>query len=718
MQLDTIRTAHMPNGTKWLRSLRVAEGNVARWESAADNPDRVRIAIRKAETRVAYDIQLNLPRLAVRSGHQYALSFLARSDEPRAIGVGCARDHAPWSNLGLYTRIDLVTEWRSFELSFVATEDQEDARIHYDVGENGISVEISAVALRSLSDGRFVHPGLPAPTETSALQSTPIEPSVGVGAVSFGLFGRLTPIGDNFGLGRGRPIDRYYIERFLASHREDVRGRVLEIRDNVYTRRFGGDRVTKSDVIDVVASDPHVTIVADLSSAAHIPANAFDCIIFTQTLQFIYDSRAVLRTLQRILRPGGVLLATFSGISQNTGSKHDDAWYWNFTSVSARRLFEEAFAPTHVAIDTFGNVLAAMSFLHGLAFEELRLEELDYKDPAYEVIIAVRAEKPASDCGHTGVTRHTSHPVRQASGGKALILLYHRVTTVSSDPWSLCVSPRHFSEHLETLHRLGELVPLQHVLTDAARWNSSKPIIALTFDDGYVDNLMIAKPILDRYGVPATVFVTTGYVGGRREFWWDELERLMVSPVTLPQFLELTLRGKGHRWAAGEERLALCKSVRQALLPLTDAEREDAFNQLEVWSGSAHEVRPTHRALTGEEIVDLARGDLIEIGAHTVTHPVLLGLSTAEQENELRRCKATLEGLVDKEITSFAYPYGSFDAAATGLVRDIGFARACTTSARLVGRGTDPYRLPRFGVLDWNGEELNERLWMWLAGDA
>jgi len=216
-----------------------------------------------------------------------------------------------------------------------------------------------------------------------------------VGRVGFASLRRTTPISRVWGSDRGLPIDRYYIERFLSVHASDVRGHVLEIGSDTYTRRFGGDQVARSDVLFVAEGNPKATIVADLTSNNHIPSGIFDCILLTQTLQFIYDVRAALRTLDRILKPDGILLATFPGISQI--SRYDmDRWgdYWRFTSLSSRRLFEEVFPSAQVTVEAHGNVLTALTFLHGLAVQELRQEELDFQDPDYEVLIAVRAVKP------------------------------------------------------------------------------------------------------------------------------------------------------------------------------------------------------------------------------------------------------------------------------------------------------------------------------------
>ncbi len=206
---------------------------------------------------------------------------------------------------------------------------------------------------------------------------------------------RLKPISNKFGFDRGFPIGRYYIERFLLTYASNIQGHVLEIRDNNYTRKFGGDRVIKSDVLHVKEGNPMATIVADLTCADNIQSDAFDCIIFTQTLQFIYDVRAAIRTLYRILKPGGVLLATCHGISQI--SRHDMVrWgeYWRFTTLSARLLFEEVFPVENIEVRAHGNVLTAIAYLYGLAVEELTKQELEYHDPNYELMITIKAVKP------------------------------------------------------------------------------------------------------------------------------------------------------------------------------------------------------------------------------------------------------------------------------------------------------------------------------------
>jgi len=215
-----------------------------------------------------------------------------------------------------------------------------------------------------------------------------------VGRIRFGQLRRTEPFTRDFGNSRGLEIDRYYIEKFLSEHAPDIHGHVLEIKHNTYTMKYGGDRVTKSDVLHKVEGNPDATIVADLSNADHLPSNTYDTIIFTQTLQFIYDIQSTVTTLHRLLKPGGILLATVSGMAQI--SREDfEQWgeYWRFTSLSVRLLFEDVFLKENVKVCSYGNVLTAISFLEGLAVEDLKKKELDAMDPNYELIISVRAIK-------------------------------------------------------------------------------------------------------------------------------------------------------------------------------------------------------------------------------------------------------------------------------------------------------------------------------------
>ena len=205
--------------------------------------------------------------------------------------------------------------------------------------------------------------------------------------VRLGSLRRTTPVAGDFGYQRGGPVDRYYIERFLEEHQADISGRVLEVGERMYTERYGND-VEQSDVLDIDPNNPVATVIADLNDARQLAPNTYDCIILAQVLQLIFELDAAIETIERILRPGGVVLLTAPGISQIAPEMD---WHWSFTQKSIERLVGHHFDERQV--QTFGNVLAAVGLLHGLGAPEFSAEELDALDDAYPVIVAVRAVK-------------------------------------------------------------------------------------------------------------------------------------------------------------------------------------------------------------------------------------------------------------------------------------------------------------------------------------
>jgi SAM-dependent methyltransferase len=208
-----------------------------------------------------------------------------------------------------------------------------------------------------------------------------------------GTIRRTTPLSDHWGRDRGTPLDRYYIEHFLAGASNVIRGRVLEVMNADYTRRFG-TAVERSDVLDIDPANPAATIVADLANADHIPSETFDCFILTQTLQYIYDIRSAVGHAHRILRPGGTLLCTVPTVSR-IARRELQSEYWRFTAAACSRLFGDVFAGGVVEVRSHGNVLAAVAFLVGMAREELSSRELDRADPFFPVIVTVQARKAA-----------------------------------------------------------------------------------------------------------------------------------------------------------------------------------------------------------------------------------------------------------------------------------------------------------------------------------
>jgi glycosyltransferase involved in cell wall biosynthesis len=214
------------------------------------------------------------------------------------------------------------------------------------------------------------------------------------GPINFGSFQRCTPISRQFGFDRGMPVDRYYIEKFLEDHANGIRGRVLEVGDDAYSRRFGGGAVTQQDILHVVPGFPTATIVADLAAAPHIPSQSFDCVILTQTLHYIFDLQGAAATLHRILKPGGVALITLPGVSRICRDQEDtESDCWRFTTASGRKLFARPFGPDNIDVRAYGNVKTAVAFLEGLAAKDLTKADLEKHDPDYQVVIAVTARK-------------------------------------------------------------------------------------------------------------------------------------------------------------------------------------------------------------------------------------------------------------------------------------------------------------------------------------
>ena len=327
-----------------------------------------------------------------------------------------------------------------------------------------------------------------------------------------------------------------------------------------------------------------------------------------------------------------------------------------------------------------------------------------------------------------------------------LILSYHRVADVHSDPWGLCVTPDHFARQMEVLRAEASPMPLADMVA-AIRAGAAPPhAVAVTFDDGYVDNLVAAKPCLARREIPATVFITTGYVASGRQFWWDALHDVLLGRPTLPPSLALEIDGTTHRWELGTgERLApetmathrnwrawtpaptprhaLYVSVWNLLRPLAEAPRLDVLDRLTAWADSAggqHTAdRPTtspDRAVTPLEMTALADGGLIALGAHTITHPLLTSLSPTAQREEIAGSRTALEDLTGACVSTFAYPFGDCDAQTLAAVADAGLALACAGGPGRVDRASDPLRLPRVQVDDWDAEEFRGRLADWFRG--
>ena len=318
----------------------------------------------------------------------------------------------------------------------------------------------------------------------------------------------------------------------------------------------------------------------------------------------------------------------------------------------------------------------------------------------------------------------------------ALILVYHRISDSSLDPWSLSVRPDHFAEHLAVLRRSFYPTSLQQIaraLQGDETLNNKSMII--TFDDGYADNLDVARPLLERFDLPATMFLITGAIGCPEEFWWDELTSLLLKPHPLPVQLDLSIDGRVFSWQLGQAteykeadykqysgwraaqppptfRHVLYLHLWQLIHPLPSDKRKKVMSDLRMWARYPSNSG-SHRILDEKDCIELAQGAGIEIGAHTVTHPSLASLSVALQRKEILDSKAQLEKILNQPIKSFSYPFGKqhdYSPATTALVQEAGFSVACSNISGVVNTTTDPFQLPRVHIHDCGGDEFENRL--------
>ncbi len=333
--------------------------------------------------------------------------------------------------------------------------------------------------------------------------------------------------------------------------------------------------------------------------------------------------------------------------------------------------------------------------------------------------------------------RHVARTLKNRFVGQGLILLYHRVGDVGSDPWMLNVRPDNFKEQLQIMREVARPLTLNQLVQILRKGKTPHRALAVTFDDGYANNLYNAKPLLEHYDIPATVFIATGFTDQNREFWWDELERVFLHAKELPTILDLEIRNKPYHAILSEgpadrsnvslacekhkptARQSAYQSVYKLLHPLPLSEKTEVLEQLVTWASDESSNRANYRPLATNEILKLADGGLVDIGAHTVTHPVLSSQTTAVQSEEIRQSKAHLEQIMGRAVTSFAYPHGQpsdYTLETATLVREAGFASACVASRGSIRGGTDLFHLPRLHVQDWDGEEFRKVLFHSLYG--
>ncbi|MCC9138945.1 polysaccharide deacetylase family protein [Pontibacter silvestris] len=329
---------------------------------------------------------------------------------------------------------------------------------------------------------------------------------------------------------------------------------------------------------------------------------------------------------------------------------------------------------------------------------------------------------------------------------QAMVLMYHSIAEPESDVWDIAVSPANFEQQLQELKKAGNVVPLKE-LTDGVYNKSLKNnSIAITFDDGYVDNFSTAKPLLEKYNLPATFFIASGYLGQAREFWWDELEHLILFTEQLPLAITITINNilvevsldeeatlnkvlwqKHKVWKAfvekpASKRCRLYLELWQQLKALPEDELLQHLQSIRSWAGVARSVRTGAISMAVEQLQELEQHTLFDIGAHTVTHPALALHKRAYQRQELLLNKSFLEKTLNQTIELLAYPYGSYNGYSMAEAYEAGFKAAFTTEGKVISEGDHPYSLARFQVKNWTGAEFKQQLQLWkskkLAAEA
>jgi peptidoglycan/xylan/chitin deacetylase (PgdA/CDA1 family) len=325
---------------------------------------------------------------------------------------------------------------------------------------------------------------------------------------------------------------------------------------------------------------------------------------------------------------------------------------------------------------------------------------------------------------------------------RAAILAYHRVAELPSDPQLLAVTPENFEKHLQIIRQHFTILSPEQLCKALEGGDLPARAVVVTFDDGYADNLYAAKPLLERYEVPATIFVTTGYIGREREFYWDELEGLLLQPGTLPRELRLRIKGKIFAWDLGEAaqypeetwekhrhwnllhksipgpRQQIYQRLQNVLRPLADSERDQVLAELWDWKGEKPYGRHSHGILSEDEVTRLGAGGLVSIGSHTANHLLLSSAARAEGIKEILESKATLEQILEHPVTGFSYPYGTWTAytkKTVDIIREAGYEWACAAFPGVVAKKTDRWQLPRFLVRNWDGKEFRKHLDRWVG---
>jgi peptidoglycan/xylan/chitin deacetylase (PgdA/CDA1 family) len=315
--------------------------------------------------------------------------------------------------------------------------------------------------------------------------------------------------------------------------------------------------------------------------------------------------------------------------------------------------------------------------------------------------------------------------------------MYHRIAKPDSDIWKIAVDPVHFEQQIEFLRKKTTVLSVPELVEAVRNKTVKSNTVAITFDDGYADNFLVAKPILDQYEVPATFFVTSKTIGSAAEFWWDELENILLFTPQLPATFSMTVAGKPitssleqeaslsdtlrqqfQRWDASDEpapsrRASLFLAVWQQLRPLPYAEQQQCLHAIRAWAGLAPSQRPDCRAMSVEELRALAGSTLHTIGLHTHTHPALAFHAAEVQQHEIQSNRIFLEKETGRSANILAYPYGNHNQETITVAAELNLQACFTTEAKLIDRNADKFRLGRFQVKNSPLSSFAQQLRKW-----
>jgi len=302
--------------------------------------------------------------------------------------------------------------------------------------------------------------------------------------------------------------------------------------------------------------------------------------------------------------------------------------------------------------------------------------------------------------------------LKAISQNKAIILAYHRILDTKRDPQLLCVSPKNFESHLQIIAKLYNPISLSKLTESLDNKKIKNKSIVITFDDGYADNFYHALPLLEKYKIPATIFVTTGHIDKNKELWWDELDRYLLPKNSCWNVLEKV---------PGEESKKYRRYLdsHKKLKPLCEKSRDFELARLSSNAEQNRIARDNYRVMNSDEIAIIARSNFVEIGSHTVSHSQLSTLSKSEQAKEILESKKRLGKITGSKIKNFSYPFGGMDDIGDEACRQIikgNYTAATANFTGFVTKKTDKFLLPRYLVRDWEKAAFHKQIKQWFRG--